>query len=110
MKTDIETLTNAIVNFRDARNWRQYHNPKDLAICLNVEAAELLEIFLWKTPEEAKIDSIKEELADVIYSAFLLAHECNLNIPEIVMDKLKKNELKYPVDLSFGKKEKYTEL
>ena len=107
MKTDIEILTTAIVDFRDRRNWKQFHNPKDLAICLNIESSELLEQFLWKSPEEANIDSIKDELADVIYSAFLLAHECNLNISDIVHEKLKKNDLKYPVSKSFGKKDKY---
>jgi NTP pyrophosphatase (non-canonical NTP hydrolase) len=110
MKTEIETLTDAILDFRDRRNWKQYHNPKDLAISLNIESSELLELFLWKSAEEANIDSVKDELADIIYAAFLLAHECNLNVSEIVLEKLKKNELKYPVSKAYGKREKYDQL
>lgn len=95
-----------VVNFRDARNWKQYHNPKDLAISLSIEAAELLEIFQWSSSEEAvqdRFDNIQEELADVLMYAVLLADELELDINEIVQTKLVKNEQKYPVSMAYGK-------
>ena len=89
--TDIQQLTQAILQFRDERDWEQYHNGKDLALCLSIEASELLELFLWKQPEEVPEDRLKDELADVIYSAFLLAAQYKFDIKEIVLDKLEKN-------------------
>jgi NTP pyrophosphatase (non-canonical NTP hydrolase) len=107
---DIEELTKKIVKFRDDRNWAQFHNGKDLAICLNVEAAELLELFLWKNDKEVNTNNLKDELADVLYSAFLIANKYNMNIKEIVLSKLKKNELKYPIEKAKNSKKKYNEL
>lgn len=105
--------TDLVKRFRDERDWSQFHNPKDLAISLNLEAAELLEIFQWSGNDLDcfdKIDKIKEELADVLCYSILLADRCGLNMDDIIKDKMKKNGEKYPVDLSRGHKEKYNEL
>jgi len=102
-----------IIKFRDDRNWKQFHNPKDLAISISLEANELLEVFQWSGEDTVcieKIDRIKEELADVLNYCVLMANAYDLDINEIVQDKLKKNNEKYPVDLAYGSKEKYTEL
>ena len=109
MKSTIEKIN----NFRDERNWRQFHNEKDLAISISLEANELLEIFQWKTSEEAvanNLQHIKEELADVFIYGFMLADNLNLDVEKIISDKIKLNEKKYPVQESFSNKEKYTEL
>ena len=102
-----------ILKFRDDRDWKQFHNPKDLAISISLESAELLEVFQWSGSDvsgENKKDKIKEELADVINYCVLMADACNLDIDQIVQDKIKKNNDKYPVDKAKGKKEKYNEL
>lgn len=102
-----------ILKFRDDRQWKQYHNPKDLAISLSLESAELLENFQWSTSEEAlskKIADIREELADVLIYSVLFAESVGLDIDEVILEKLNKNNDKYPIDKAFGKKEKYTEL
>ena len=104
---------NKINKFRDDRDWRQFHNEKDLAISISLEAAELLELFQWKSPEEVRensIERIKEELADVLIYSHMLASNLDLDIDEIIEAKLEKNNIKYPVDKSKGNKEKYTEL
>jgi NTP pyrophosphatase (non-canonical NTP hydrolase) len=106
---EIDDLQQRIIEFRDARNWAQFHNPKDIAVCLSVEAAELLELFLWKKPEEADPDRIKEELADVFYSVLLLAKEYKLDLASALKEKLAKNAQKYPVESSWGSNRKYTE-
>ena len=107
---DIQQLTEILLKFRDERDWAQFHNAKDLALALNIEAAELLEVFLWKTPEQADIDSVKEELADVITFALLLADKYGLDVKQIVLEKMEKNARKYPVEKSKGSAKKYTEL
>jgi NTP pyrophosphatase (non-canonical NTP hydrolase) len=108
--TDIKELSDALIKFRDERNWAQFHNPKDLALALNIEAGELLESFLWKSAEQADTNKVKEELADVFAYAFLLAEKYNFDIKEIVLEKIEKNTLKYPVEKSKGVATKYTEL
>ena len=108
--SEISDLTQKLISFRDARDWKQFHNPKDLAIALSIESAELLEAFLWKSSEEASKDKIKEELADVLAYAFLLANECGLDIAEIVSAKIEANGLKYPVDKAKGSARKYDEI
>lgn len=106
----INVLIKEILKFRNERDWEQFHNSKDLAIALSVEASELLELFLWKNNEDFKLDKLKEELADVLMYAFLLADKHDLNIHDIILDKIKKNEEKYPVDKSKGNSTKYNEL
>lgn len=107
-----ETI-NIVTSFRDEREWSQFHNPKDLAISINLEASELLEIFQWSGNDlvcEDKLDKIKEELADVLCYSILMADRCGLDMDEIIREKMKKNGEKYPVNLAYGHKEKYTEL
>lgn len=102
-----------VLKFRDDRNWRQFHNPKDLAISISLEASELLEIFQWSAEDvrcEDKMDRIREELADVLNYCILMADACGLDLDEIIQAKVRKNAEKYPVDQAFGSKEKYTEL
>ena len=102
-----------VLKFRDDRNWRQFHNPKDLAISVSLEASELLEIFQWSADDlvcENKREKIKEELADVLNYCILMADACGLDLDEIIQAKVKRNSEKYPVELAFGNKAKYTEL
>lgn len=103
-------LTAELLKFRDARDWEQFHNPKDLAIALSIEAGELLEQFLWKKPEDASIDKIKEELADVFAFGLLLAEKLGLDPEEIILEKIQRNGEKYPVDRARGRATKYNEL
>ena len=106
----IESLTEKITSFRDERNWQQFHNSKDLSLALSIEVAELNELFLWKNADDVDVEKLKEELADVLIYAFSLANNHNLNIEEIILSKLEKNEDKYPIDKSRGNSTKYTEL
>ena len=106
----IDKLIKKIRTFRDDRDWGKFHNPKDLALGLNVEAAELLELYLWKNPEGADVERVKEELADVLVYALLIADKYSLNIEEIVSQKIDKNAKKYPVSKSKGTAKKYNEL
>ena len=102
-----------VLKFRDDRTWRQFHNPKDLAISVSLEASELLEIFQWSADDlvcENKREKIKEELADVLNYCILMADACGLDLDEIIQAKVKRNSEKYPVELAFGNKAKYTEL
>jgi len=102
-----------VLKFRDDRDWKQFHNPKDLAISLSLEAAELLEIFQWSGTDlgaEGKTDKLREELADVISYAVLMADACGLDIDEIVKAKVARNAEKYPVEKARGSNKKYTEL
>ena len=106
----IEAITSAITKFRDERDWEQFHNSKDLALAISIEAAELNELFLWKNAEEVNVEKVKQELADVFTFAFLLAHKHQLNVKEIVLEKLNTNAVKYPVDKAKGNAKKYNEL
>ncbi|MDD5936047.1 MAG: nucleotide pyrophosphohydrolase [Clostridiales bacterium] len=111
--TTIEEIQKEMVAFRDARNWRQFHNPKDLAISISLEAAELLEVFQWSGTDleaEGKREKIEEELADVIIYCGLMADAVGIDVAEIVRKKLKRNNEKYPIDKAYGNKAKYTEL
>ena len=108
-----EETKKQILKFRDDRDWKQFHNPKDLAISISLEAAELLEVFQWSGTDvsnEGKQEKIKEELADVLNYCVLMADACGLDIDEIVQEKIKVNNEKYPVSKSKGKKEKYNKL
>jgi NTP pyrophosphatase (non-canonical NTP hydrolase) len=105
-----EEIIQALIKFRNERDWEQFHNPKDLAMAINIEAGELLEVFLWKNPEEAKKEKIKEELADVFAFAFLLAEKYNFDVKQIVLEKIRKNSEKYPVSKAKGTAKKYDEL
>ena len=111
--SDIQILTDELVKFRDERNWSQFHNTKDLALAISIEAAELNELFLWKTTEESELvelNRLKEELADVFAFSLLLAGKHGLDVKEIVLEKILKNNEKYPVEKSKGTAKKYNEL
>jgi len=107
---DIKEITEILLKFRDERDWAQFHNPKDLALALNIEAGELLEAFLWKSSEQADIGKVKEELADVFAFALLLADKYDFDVKQIVLEKMEKNALKYPMEKARGVAKKYTEL
>lgn len=98
--SDIQSLINTVNEFRDERNWRQYHNPKDLAISISIEAAELLEDFQWINSEKAineNKENIREEIADVLIYSLMLCSDLELDVKEIVEEKILKNGKKYPV-------------
>ena len=102
-----------VKKFRDDRNWRQFHNPKDLAISISLETAELLEIFQWSADDlecAEKLEHLKEELADVLCYSILLADRCGIDLDEIIQKKMKKNAEKYPVEKASGVSTKYTDL
>ena len=102
-----------VLKFRDDRNWKQFHNPKDLAVSICLEAAELLEVFQWSGTDtvcEEKADKIREELADVLSYCILMADACGLNMDEIVQEKSKRNAIKYPVEKAKNSAKKYDEL
>ena len=112
MEISKETV-NKVLKFRDDRDWKQFHDPKDLAISISLEASELLEIFQWSRDDVYcldKIDKIKEELADVINYCILMADVCNSDLDKIITDKIKLNAAKYPVDKAKGTSTKYNEL
>lgn len=114
--SDIKKLTEKIIKFRDARDWKQFHNPKDMALSLILEAAEVLEHFQWKTQKEIEEyiktnkDDIGEELADVLYWVLLMCNDLKINILDVLEKKIKKNERKYPIDKAKGKHTKYDKL
>ncbi|MGF2614602.1 nucleotide pyrophosphohydrolase [Rossellomorea vietnamensis] len=101
--SDIQSLINSVNKFRDDRNWRQYHNPKDLAISISIEAAELLEDFQWVSSEkalQANKENIREEIADVLIYSLMLCSDLDLDVKKIVEEKLEKNCVKYPVEIN----------
>jgi NTP pyrophosphatase (non-canonical NTP hydrolase) len=107
---DIEEIIQSLLKFRNERDWEQFHNAKDLALAVNIEAGELLELFLWKNANEVNEERIKEELADVFAFCFLLAEKYKFNVKEIIQDKIRRNAEKYPVEKSKGTAKKYDEL
>jgi len=114
----IEELRKLVIKFRDEREWKKYHNPKDLAISTSIEAAELLEMFQWKTDDEIKellknkekYEKVCEELADIIIYCLDMSEIIDADISEIVKKKLEHNAKKYPVEKAKGSAKKYTEL
>ncbi len=114
--SDIGKLTAEILKFRDERDWKQFHNPKDVAISLALEAAELLEHFQWKTPAQVKahvrdaLGDISDELADVLYWVLVLSHDLGIDLNRAMRAKLAKNAAKYPVNRSRGRITKYDRL
>lgn len=112
----IQEITARIREFRDARDWKQFHNPKEMAVAIAVEAGELLEHFTWKTPEQSeqcareRRDQIAEEMADVAILLFEMADNVGINLAEAIDAKLAKNAAKYPVETARGSNRKYNEL
>ena len=108
--SDLEELRQAIVKFTQERDWDQFHNGKDLALALSIEAGELNEAFLWKEANDVNVEKVKEELADIFNYAILIADKYDLDIKQIVLDKLNRNAEKYPVEKAYGSAKKYNEL
>ena len=113
---NIKNLTERIISFRDARDWEQFHNPKDVALSLVLEACEVMEHFQWKNKEEMERyiktnkTEIGEELADVLYWVLLMGHDLKIDVLDALEKKMKKNEDKYPVEKAKGRHNKYTNL
>ncbi|WP_026562046.1 nucleotide pyrophosphohydrolase [Bacillus sp. J37] len=111
--SELKRLTEMVLAFRDERDWQQFHNPKDLAVSISLEASELLENFQWKTSEEAvekNVENLKDELADIVIYALLFANETGIDLVEAIEHKVQKNIEKYPVEKAYGSKTKYTDL
>ncbi|MEJ6523340.1 MAG: nucleotide pyrophosphohydrolase [Opitutales bacterium] len=111
--SDVQELIDLLVQFRDERDWGQFHDSKNLALALSIEAAELNELFLWKKDSESEQidrDRLKEELADVFAYALMLAEKNGLSVSEIVKEKIIKNAQKYPVEESKGTSTKYKKI
>lgn len=113
---DVRSITKKLINFRNERDWKQFHKPKDLAISLSLEAAEVLEHFQWKSEEEIinyikdHKEEIGEELADVFNWVLILSHDLGIDIFEASKKKIATNAKKYPVKKAKGRHTKYTEL
>lgn len=108
--SDIKEITDALMKFRDERDWEQFHNPKDLSLAISIEAGELLEEFLWKDSASANKEKVREELADVFAYAFLLAEKYDFDIKQIVLEKIRINANKYPINKAKGTAKKYNNL
>jgi NTP pyrophosphatase (non-canonical NTP hydrolase) len=108
--SDLEELRKILAQFTKERDWNKFHNGKDLSIGLSIEAAELNEAFLWKDADSVNIEKVKEELADVFIYAIQIADRYSLDVKQIVLDKIKRNAEKYPVEKARGIALKYNEL
>jgi dCTP diphosphatase len=112
----LQDLTQQIIDFRNARDWKQFHNPKDVSLSLVLEATEVMEHFQWKNAEEMQKhitehkEDIADELADVLYWVLLMSHDLEIDILEALKKKIKKNAAKYPEDKAKGKHTKYNKL
>jgi NTP pyrophosphatase (non-canonical NTP hydrolase) len=111
---ELSAITDELLEFRDQRDWAQFHDSKNLALAISIEAAELNELYLWKNTlkdiESVDREKLKDELADIIAYALLLAEKNDFDVIGIVRNKMKKNAAKYPVEKSKGSAKKYTEL
>ena len=116
MSKSLNELANTIIKFRDSRDWKKYHNPKDMAISLVLESNEFLELFQWKDKKETDefIKNLKteisDEIADILYWVLLISHDLNIDVQKALETKMVKNEKKYPIEKSKGNHKKYTEL
>lgn len=114
--SDIEELTKMIIKFRDERDWSQFHDPKNSATHLLLEATEVLELFAWMSEKEAaefkktKQKELADELSDVLTWTLMMAHDNDINLKEAFLDKMKRNDAKYPVEKARGQRKKYTDL
>ncbi|KEY17963.1 nucleotide pyrophosphohydrolase [Kaistella antarctica] len=108
--SELKDLINKIRKFNKERDWEQFHNPKDLAIALNIETSELLELFLWKRDSDVDVEKVKEELADIFTFALNIADKFNLDVTEIIEQKMALNAKKYPIDKAKGTSKKYNDL
>jgi dCTP diphosphatase len=114
--TEFEEIRKAIRCFRDQRDWLQFHNPKDMALAIAIEAAELLELFLWKNDDEIRSvvakrqEALRDEIADIAIYLIELADNLNIDLGDAIREKLKKNSIKYPIERARGRSCKHTEL
>ena len=114
--SDIQELMDAVIAFRDARDWKQFHKPKDMAIGLSLEAAEVMEHFLWKQGDELEQylaehkEDVADELCDVLYWVLLMSHDLNIDLKPSFYNKLEKTAKKYPVEKSSGRAVKWNAL
>jgi len=112
----LKKIEEKIIAFRDARDWSQFHNPRTLSTSISIESAELLELFQWAKDSELqalasrKKGEISQELADIMIYIIMMAHDLDIDLERAILDKMERNEEKYPVDKSRGKSSKYTEL
>jgi dCTP diphosphatase len=116
MNDSIQQLTREICAFRDARDWAQFHNPKEMAVAITAEAGELLQHFIWQNAEQSLVrvaerrDELASEMADVAILLFEMANDCGIDLAEAMRQKLARNEQRYPVDKARGSNRKYNEL
>lgn len=111
--SEIEELLGEVNKFREERDWRKFHNEKDLALSIVLESAELLELFQWKSAEDVvqrEKENLSDELADVLIYCFMLADNLGLDPAKIIREKMRANAEKYPVEKSYGRSDKYTDL
>jgi NTP pyrophosphatase (non-canonical NTP hydrolase) len=112
----IEHVTDRIRAFRDARDWLQFHNPKEMAVALTAEAGELLQHFVWQSPAQSaarcvdRADAIRDEIADIGILLFELADNLGIQLGDAMLEKLARNESRYPVEKARGSNRKYDEL
>jgi len=116
MEDSIEKLTDAICAFRDARDWKEFHNPKEMAVAIAAEAGELLQHFVWQSASQSQ-DRIKDrqsdiasEMADIAILLFEMASNCDIDLADAIRSKLARNEERYPVEKAKGSNKKYNEL
>lgn len=116
MPTSIDSLTAEIRAFRDARDWKQFHSPKELAVAITAEAGELLQHFVWQSPEQSELrvsdrkEALSSEMADIAILLFEMADNCGIDLALAIRTKLARNEERYPVDKARGSNKKYNEL
>lgn len=108
--TQLDILIQELLAFRDERDWKQFHNAKDLALAISIEAAEINELFLWKSPEDVDISKLRLELADVMTYCLLLANTLDIDLEAAIKEKISINAQKYPVEKAKGTATKYTDL
>lgn len=113
---ELRDLTRLAVNFRDQRDWKQFHNPKDMALSMALEVSEVIELMQWKNGDalrqhlQARREDLGDELSDVLYWVLTIAHDFGIDIAEAFRSKLIKSAAKYPIEKSRGRSSKYTEL
>ena len=116
MSDSIQALTREICAFRDARDWAQFHNPKEMAVALTAEAGELLQHFVWQSADQSRArvedrrGELAAEMADVAILLFEMANDCGIDLAEAMREKLAHNESRYPVEKARGSNRKYNEL
>ena len=110
--SQIDKVIDALIRFRDERDWSQFHDSRNLALAISIEAAELNELFLWRKDNGDDVDQekLREELADIFAFSLLLAHKHNLDVAQIILEKIQTNAEKYPVEKAKGTATKYTDL